>query len=121
MKKHGWYINGLNPVNVTEDTSSTILKERAPAYIQSLFEKRLHGQGLDRHDLAVFAATLTDLIHSEVVGSLQEVYEALNLPTFGPVSASDQSAATTAYLITYLSGGRQVVTAASHLLAEENI
>merc|ERR1719336_458385 len=71
--------------------------------------------------LLLFAATLTDLIHSEVVGSLQEVYEALNLPTFGPVSASDESAATTAYLITYLSGGRQVVTAASHLLAEENI
>merc|ERR1719229_913014 len=94
------------------------MKDRAPAFIQNIFEKRLHGQGLDQHDLAVFAATLTDLIHSEVVGSLQEVYEALNLPTFGPVSASDQSAATTAYLITYLSGGRQVVTEAWNLVAE---
>jgi len=121
MQKHGWYVNGLGPSGKANDTSTTeIMKDRAPAFIQNLFEKRLHGQGLDQHDLAVFAATLTDLIHSEVVGSLQEVYEALNLPTFGPVSASDQSAATTAYLITYLSGGRQVVTAASHLLAEEN-
>merc|ERR1740120_360101 len=97
------------------------MKDRAPAFIQNIFEERLHGQGLDRHDLAVFAATLTDLIHSEVVGSLQEVYEALNLPTFGPVSASDQSAATTAFLITYLSGGRQVVTEADKLPAEENL
>merc|ERR1719251_596450 len=87
MQKHGWYINGLGLVNNTDDTSSsaTIMKDRAPSYIQNLFEQRLQGQGLNRHDLAVFAAALTDLIHKEVAVSLERVYAGLEFPTVGPV------------------------------------
>ena len=38
------------------DCSTIILKSRVPSYIQSLFEQRLHGEGMGLHDLAVFAA-----------------------------------------------------------------
>merc|ERR1719277_1986340 len=60
MQKHGWYINGLGSVNSTDEVSAsaTIMKDRAPSFIQSMFEQRLQGQGLNRHDLAVFVATL---------------------------------------------------------------
>merc|ERR1719469_765759 len=119
MKQHGWYINGLSPVNVTDDTSSTIMKERAPAYIQSLFEKRLQGQGLDRHDLAVFAATLTDLIHKEVVFSLEEVYATLEIPTVGHVTDKEHDMATKSYLVDYIAGSAEDGTEMFDLSAVE--
>jgi len=117
MQKHGWYINGLGHVNNSDDSSSstTIMKDRAPSYIQNLFEQRLRGQGLDRHDLAVFAAALTDLIHKEVGASLAGVYAALDLPTVGPVTEKEHDMATKAYLLTYLSGGREEATEMSEL------
>ena len=49
-----------------EASPSTILKARAPAYIQRLVQEHLHGQGFGLHELAVFAATLLDLIHAEL-------------------------------------------------------
>jgi len=117
LQKHGWYVNGLGRATGTNDTSAStaIMKDRAPSFIQSIFEKRLHGQGLNRHDLAAFAATLTDLIHSEVSGSLEGVYAALELPTIGPVTNMEHDMATKVYLLTYLSGGREVVTTMDEL------
>jgi len=122
LHKHGWYINGLGPVNNTEDApaTTTIMKDRAPSFIQGMFEQRLQGQGLSRHDLAVFAATLTDLIHKEVSGSLEGVYGALELPTVGPVTEKDYDLATKSYLIAYLSGGSEVVGKIGDLPAVES-
>jgi len=112
MQKHGWYVNGLGAANSTEDTSTSasIMKDRAPSFIQQIFERRLHGQGLTCHDLAVFAATMTDLIHNEVSGNLQQVYAALEYPTVGLVTEKEFDTATKAYLLAYLSGGREVVS-----------
>jgi len=121
MHKHGWYVKGLGAASSTDETSSasSIMKARAPSFIQHIFEQRLHGQGLDRHDLAVFAATLTDLIHNEVSGDLQEVYANLELPTVGPVTEKEFDIATKAYLLGYLSGGREEVTTVYELPAVE--
>jgi len=121
LQKHGWYVNGLGHVNSTEGaaTGTTIMKDRAPAFIQSMFERRLQGQGLSHHDLAVFAATLTDLIHSEVSGNLERAYAALELSTVGPVSRGGYEMATKAYLLTYLSSGAEVVTETEELLSVE--
>jgi len=106
MHKHGWFVNGLGPVNdTTESTSSTILKSRAPAFILDVFEQRLHHEGLGHHDLAVFAATLTDLIHREVSGSLTGIYNDLDLPTREHLTEQEYHMASKAYLISYLSGG----------------
>merc|ERR1740139_827183 len=112
MQKHGWYVNGLGPVNDASNATAptSIMNDRAPGFIQNLFEERLHGQGLDRHDLAVFVATLTDLIHNEVAGVLEGVYSSLELPTVGPVTQKEYEMASTAYLLTYLSSGLREVT-----------
>jgi len=50
------------------------MKDRVPAYIQTLFEQRMHGQGFTMTELAVFAATLLDLIHKENIQDLDAVY-----------------------------------------------
>merc|ERR1719343_1224286 len=117
MQKHGWYVNGLGAANGTSDAtaSASIMKDRAPAFIQHIFEQRLHGQGLNQHELAVFAATLTDLIHNEVSGNLEQVYAALEFPTVGPVTEGEYDMATKAYLLSYMSGGREVVTSMEEL------
>jgi len=121
MQKHGWYVNGLGAPNGTSDasTSTSIMKDRAPLFIQNMFEQRLQGQGLNQHDLAVFAATLTDLIHNEVSGNLEQVYAALEFPTVGPVTEPEFDMATKAYLLAYLSGGREVIATMEELPAVE--
>jgi len=121
LQKHGWYVNGLGHVNSTEGVAAatTIMKDRAPAFIQSIFERRLQGQGLSHHDLSVFAATLTDLIHSEVGANVERVYAALELPKVGPVLREEHEMATKAYLLTYLSSGTEEVTSMDELPAVE--
>jgi len=125
MHKHGWFVNGLGPVNDTAGSASTsILKSRAPAFILDLFEQRLQRKGLGHHDLAVFAATLTDLIHKEVSGSLAGIYNDLDLPTREPLTEQEYQMASKAYLISYLSGGeveiayRQALPEAEHEWAD---
>jgi len=121
MQKHGWFVNGLGASSSSNESSSptSIMKERAPAFIQNLFEQRLHGQGLSQHDLAVFAATLSDLIHNEVSGNLQQVYAALDFPTLGAVTEAEYDMATKAYLLAYMSGGREVVSRMEELPSVE--
>jgi len=121
MHKHGWYVNGLGAATDSNDTSTstTIMKDRAPAFIQHIFEQRLGGQGLNRHDLAVFAATLTDLIHHEVGGNMEKAYAALELPTNGHVTEQEFDMASKAYLLNYLSGGAEEVTSREELPAVE--
>jgi hypothetical protein len=75
-----------------------------PSYIYSLFEKRLHGQGLNLHDLAAFSATLTDVIHKEVVGDLEAVYNALGLDVDTPVGQSSRNKAAIQYVARYMNG-----------------
>merc|ERR1719422_140961 len=121
LQKHGWYVNGLGVANDENDTSAatTIMTHRAPSFIQSIFAKRLNGQGLNLRDLAVFAATLADLIHNEVSGHAERVYAALELPTVGPVTEKEHEMASKAYLLAYLSGGRETVGKKEELPAVE--
>merc|ERR1719461_787838 len=79
VQKHGWYVQGLSPAgsSLTNSSSAAIVSEMAPAYIQTLLEKQLRHAGMQLQDLAVFAATLSDLVHSEGVKHLHAVYEIL--------------------------------------------
>jgi len=106
VQKHGWHMNGLDRAaeSVNSSSKGSILKARAPTYIQSLFEKQ-QGKGLNLHQLAVFAATLSDLVHNEAVDSLNTIFGALGLPLKGPVDAEMSEAATKAYLVSYLLDG----------------
>merc|ERR1719410_1662628 len=80
--KYGWHLRGLEPVRdvrVSNETSS-IMKDRAPSYIQSIMEERMHGEGLGLQELAIFAATLMDLIGREAVSELENIYAAVRVP-----------------------------------------
>jgi len=107
VAKHGWYVAGLEQRGSAWNSTAptTIMKDRTPSYIQSLFEERLHGKGFGLHELAVFAATLSDLIHKEALDSLASVYKGLGLPVDAPVARVWSATAIKAYLAVYLIGG----------------
>mmetsp|Transcript_10701 Transcript_10701/g.20107 ORF Transcript_10701/g.20107 Transcript_10701/m.20107 type:complete len:551 (-) Transcript_10701:46-1698(-) len=67
VQRHGWQFHGLEPRGETWDSSSpTIaLGNRVPEDVVSLFESRLTDHGLDLHDLAVMAAMLENMVHTE--------------------------------------------------------
>jgi len=75
-RNHRWYVVGLEPAGGSWNSSSpgSVMKDRVPAFLASLFAERFQGQGLGLHELAVFAATLLDLVHSESLDDLQTVY-----------------------------------------------
>merc|ERR1719203_627942 len=111
VRRHGWYVKGLESAGGEGDlsTRASVLQARAPAYIQSLFQEELHGRGLGLHELAVFAATLEDLIHAEAAGQLEWIYAALGLPVDGPISIADADSAIHYFAVAYVSAGGEVI------------
>merc|ERR1719422_2138645 len=120
VQKHGWYVKGLEPAGQGWNTSAPtdIMKSRIPTYIQSLFEKRLHGQGMGLHDLAVFAATILDLVHNEGLTDVMELYAAFNLSTTSPAPKSDVDDVVKAYTLQHL-GSSPIDSRISMRLAEQ--
>merc|ERR1719323_2635092 len=106
VQKHGWYMKGLDPVGGawSSQAPSNIMKDRAPAYIHSFFEQRSHVHGLGLHELAIFAAVLSDLVQKEASGGLHKVYTTLKLPTAGPVPQYWHEQALKSYLMLYFIG-----------------
>jgi len=101
VHKHGWYVKGLSPdgagLGNASSSESEIMKDLAPIYLQGLFEKRLNGHGLQLRELAVFAATLSELIFQEGLGSLGEVYSKMGLSIGEPVTDAEFDQAVRAY------------------------
>merc|ERR1719277_238272 len=99
VQKHGWYVKGLEPAGQAWNSSAptSIMTSRIPAYIQGLFEQRLHGQGLGLHELAVFAATLSDFVHNEALGDVMDLYETFGLPSTSSVRKQDADRVIKAY------------------------
>jgi len=112
VQKQGWYMKGFDPAGQswTVTAPSTLMKDRAPSYIQSLFEQRMRGRGLGLEELAVFASVMSDLVHKEALQGLLRAYTSLRLPTKGAVPKRWSEQAVKAYLIGYLVGGNLTIT-----------
>lgn len=84
VQKHGWFILGLEPDGDHRDDSSeeahalTDLQEWVPTYLQGFLEQLNKGKGLSLREVAVFAATLEDLIHKEAVDRLELAWRSLD-------------------------------------------
>merc|ERR1719277_949538 len=106
VHRHGWYVVGLEPLGQAWNASSpaSVVKSKIPAYLQSIFDRRLHGQGMDLRDLAAFAATLFDFMHNEIVSDVMDIYSALNLPTTAPVTKAEADRILKAYTLQILDG-----------------
>merc|ERR1719414_1840828 len=105
-RKHGWYLRGLEPAGSAWNSTSpsTIMKDRAPSYIQNILEQRLHGQGLGLEELAVFALTLSDLIRKDAALDVEGIYSALGFSTSALLSTDATDRLLLNYLMTYIKG-----------------
>jgi len=104
VQKHGWYVKGLDPTNVQHDSSApaSILRNRAPAFIQVLLEEQMHGQGWHLKELAIYATALTELVRMEAVLDLEEVYKMLSLNPRERLSESQTELVIDGYIMQYI-------------------
>merc|ERR1719410_723143 len=81
-----------------------IVYEMVPAFVQALLEKQLSHEGMQLRDLAVFAATLSDLVYNEGIKNLHAVYEILEVPASVAVSLASFHSALRGYLAATIVG-----------------
>lgn len=104
--KHGWNIQGLQPIGQLQNASAevSIMKQKAPEYIQSLFEKQLHGEGMQLRQLAVFIAALTELVHNEALGHMLKLYEFYGLDLTAVISDKTRQMIVRSYFVMFFLG-----------------
>mmetsp|Transcript_44526 Transcript_44526/g.69393 ORF Transcript_44526/g.69393 Transcript_44526/m.69393 type:complete len:558 (-) Transcript_44526:52-1725(-) len=104
--RHGWNIKGLGANGGTWNSSSLtgVLKDQVPAYIQDMFEKRLGEKGLGLQELAVFAATIEHLIHTEAVAKLGDVFSLLDLLPTSTLSEQEGYQVLDTYMSAFILG-----------------
>merc|ERR1719282_2326918 len=98
------YVKGLEPGSESWNSTSPteILDDKIPAYVQNLFEDRLHGRGLGMHEIAILAATLEHLIHNEAEARLKVSYEAHELPIDGTVRGDQVTQVIDTYMVLFI-------------------
>jgi len=87
-QKHGWHIIGLdrNAGSWNASKPTSMLKDQIPTYIENFFEERMKSKGLGLRELAVLAATLSDLAAREAVNELDYIYSALKVRDDRPIN-----------------------------------
>jgi len=85
-------------------TPTSVLEERVPAHVQNLFENRLGEHGLGVKELAILAATLEHLVHSEALDRLKVSYLAKNLTAEDTVSEEEAVQVLDMYMSIYILG-----------------
>lgn len=106
VHRHGWFIQGLDRAGQSWDDSSPagILTDQVPAYVQDLFEQRLAGKGFGLHDLAVMAATIEHLVHSEALSKLGEAFGVHQRMPTEMLSVEDANEILETYMMMYVLG-----------------
>ncbi|CAK0831538.1 unnamed protein product [Prorocentrum cordatum] len=109
VQRHAWFVQGLDPAgesrNASASPSSTlIMQDQLPAYVLSLFEKRVGHRGFDLHELAVMAATFENLVHAEALGRLEHTYRALRRSTRDPLGREEALEVIQSYMTMYVLG-----------------
>jgi len=118
MQRHGWFVKGLRPADST-DVSTEIMMERVPAYISDLFEHRLDQHGFGMHELAVFAATLEDLVRQEARRTLGAAYDSMRVNLTDRVPAKVVDVILDTYMMAYVVGANLSIITPGRFRAAE--
>mmetsp|Transcript_28943 Transcript_28943/g.67074 ORF Transcript_28943/g.67074 Transcript_28943/m.67074 type:complete len:553 (-) Transcript_28943:96-1754(-) len=123
VQRHAMYIKGLEPAGASWNATSSaasVLQDRVPSFVQSLFEERLMGKGLGIHELAVLAATLEHLIHDEAVKRLEAAYGWENLSTHERHTSQDLQRVLDMYMTLFIVGNAEASSTADALAEVAN-
>lgn len=87
---HGWHIKGLtmDSQEMTSSVSTIMSKASMPAFIMELLEQHV-GHRVALEELAVLAATIEDLVHSDAVDLVQMAYKTHDLSTEEPLTEGE--------------------------------
>eukprot|EP00929_Paragymnodinium_shiwhaense_P042963 TRINITY_DN2214_c1_g3_i1.p1 TRINITY_DN2214_c1_g3~~TRINITY_DN2214_c1_g3_i1.p1 ORF type:complete len:568 (-),score=157.82 TRINITY_DN2214_c1_g3_i1:103-1806(-) len=122
VQRHGWFVNGLDNAGGSWNSSSpaAVFQDHAADH-HGVFEDKLH-KGFGVHQVAVFAAALEALVHSESLERLQAVYRVLGMSQSEKLSDDEGAEAIRAYMVMY-TGGANVssVDASLYKLYNENV
>jgi len=91
LVEHAWHIKGL-AIEADEKNSSSptlMLKSKMPSFIIDLLERQLGSQHIGLTELAVLAATIEDLVHSDSLDLLQLAYKTYGFSKDSSLHASD--------------------------------
>lgn len=120
--QHGWFIRGLEPnqgssANATLDAngSQQSLQDWAPAYLQGFLETMMTGSGVSLRELAVYAATLQDLVHKEEKGNLRQAYANLDQSTDVDMEQEKAFQVFETYMMIYMLNGNWTAQMASQV------
>merc|ERR1719199_2326955 len=109
VQRHGWFIRALEPTGnalAAWNTSNpvSILEERVPQHVQDLFENRLGSKGLGLKEVAILAATLEHLVHTEALQRLKVAYTAKGLSQEDVLSDEEAIGVLDMYMSLYILG-----------------
>lgn len=109
VEKHGWFIDGLEPLGNAAAAPTGTLAKWAPEQMLREIEKFMGTDGINLHELTVLAASFEDVIHKEAAKRLEDVYDFVGASTDGRLSEEMAAEAITKYMILYTSGGNASV------------
>jgi hypothetical protein len=106
VQRHGWFVKGLHETKQDRNPNSTsgILNELVPAYVQGLFEERLGDRGLGLHELAVLAATVEHLVHKEAIKRLGIAFRMHKHLQTSAISGEEADKVLETYMAAYILG-----------------
>jgi len=109
VQRHGWFIKALEPAGDSHgawDSSSpvSILENRVPENVQSMFEKRLGQHGLGLKEVAVLASSIEHLVHSEALLRTRLSYAAANFSQEDALSQEEALTVLEMYMSVLLTG-----------------
>jgi hypothetical protein len=108
LHRHGWSIEGLDRAGQSWNSTSPtgMLKDRVPAYVQDVFEKRLAGKGLGLYELAVLASTIEHLIHSEALSQLGAIFSLHQISPTSLLNDAEVNEILESFMIMHVFAGR---------------
>lgn len=108
----GWFFKGLQPAGAAWMASMEVTpavkdvsKYIVPTYIQELLARQSSSEGTSLRGVAVIAATLEHLVHSEMLEALFHIYKALGFDPKGTRNAQEVSDILDTFMMVYAFGG----------------
>jgi len=104
-QQHGWHVRGLEATGSdtwnNAESSTSMLEDHIPSYVLKLFEQS-HGGRTGVRELAVLAATLEDVVHSETINLLSTAYAAQSTSVWKRLTVAAESRIAKTYLLFHL-------------------
>merc|ERR1719159_2164186 len=113
--EHGWTLKGFDDASranasktqsatigdATKDSTATQLRERLPAYVESVIEDRLDQHGFGLNDVVTFLVVLERLISDERLGMLEDAYYLQKKETEQLLTRKQMVDVSTTYMLIY--------------------